>query len=164
MFIVYSSKNLEQLTDTEIYSFQFSLSNQWQHLEWSIPLVLCTVLLHVRKGDVDSQLANQRGPPSARQWQHLEWSIPAVLCTVAIHLCCKLSERGRGMWIPSKLIKEGHHRPASETPFEWCFAGGPIEARGCMSAGLSCNENHLCNTSTDSIRPSLLFCDCVGSL
>ena len=23
----------------------------------------------------------------------------------------------------------GHHRPASETPFKWRFAGGPIEAR-----------------------------------
>ena len=76
MFIVYSSKNLEQLTDTEIYSFQFSLSYRWQHLEWSILL---------------------------------------VLCTVAIHLCCNLQHvrKGGGVLIPSKIIKEGHRRPAS---------------------------------------------------
>ena len=23
----------------------------------------------------------------------------------------------------------GHHRLASETPFKWCFAGGPMKAR-----------------------------------
>ena len=23
----------------------------------------------------------------------------------------------------------GHHRPSSETPFKWCFAGGPMVAR-----------------------------------
>ena len=22
----------------------------------------------------------------------------------------------------------GHHRPSSETPFKWCFAGGPVMA------------------------------------
>ena len=29
----------------------------------------------------------------------------------------------------------GHHRPTSETPFEWRFAGGPIVARFEMLTG-----------------------------
>ena len=29
------------------------------------------------------------------------------------------------MWIQIPL-KSGHHRSASETPFKWCFAGGPL--------------------------------------
>ena len=29
----------------------------------------------------------------------------------------------------------GHHQPASETPFEWRFAGGPIVTRDSMLAG-----------------------------
>ena len=32
---------------------------------------------------------------------------------------------GERIQIPLKL---GHHRAASETPFKWCFAGGPIMA------------------------------------
>ena len=28
-----------------------------------------------------------------------------------------------------KHLKAGHHWPASETPFKWRFAGGPIFAR-----------------------------------
>ena len=26
-------------------------------------------------------------------------------------------------------LKAGHHRPASETPFKWRFAGGPMMAQ-----------------------------------
>ena len=37
-------------------------------------------------------------------------------------------------WFPSKQLKAGHYRLTSETPFEWRFAGGPIEARDCMYA------------------------------
>ena len=37
---------------------------------------------------------------------------------------------------PSKHPKAGHHRTASETPFEWCFAGGPIVAGHCVLAGV----------------------------
>ena len=32
-------------------------------------------------------------------------------------------------------IRHGHHLPASKTPFEWRFAGGPMVARDCMLAG-----------------------------
>ena len=32
-------------------------------------------------------------------------------------------------------LKVGHHRLASETPFEWRFAGGPMVARHSMLAG-----------------------------
>ena len=38
--------------------------------------------------------------------------------------------------VPSKHLNVVHYRPASETPLEWCFAGGPIEARDCMLAML----------------------------
>ena len=31
--------------------------------------------------------------------------------------------------LPSQHLMLGHHRPASETPFKWRFAGGPIMAR-----------------------------------
>ena len=38
--------------------------------------------------------------------------------------------------IPSKhVIKSGHYRPASKTPSERRFAGGPIVARDCILAG-----------------------------
>ena len=36
--------------------------------------------------------------------------------------------------IPSNHLIAGHHWPASETPFEWRFAGGPIVARHCLLA------------------------------
>ena len=37
---------------------------------------------------------------------------------------------GKSKKLPSKhSILLGHHRPASETPFEWRFAGGPIMIR-----------------------------------
>ena len=28
--------------------------------------------------------------------------------------------------LPIQHSMLGHHRPASETPFKWCFAGGPL--------------------------------------
>ena len=31
-----------------------------------------------------------------------------------------------------KRVEAGHDRPASETPFKWRFAGGPIVARDCI--------------------------------
>ena len=31
--------------------------------------------------------------------------------------------------LPSQHSMLGYHRPASETPFKWCFAGGPLMAR-----------------------------------
>ena len=31
--------------------------------------------------------------------------------------------------LPIQHSMLGHHRPASETPFKWCFAGGPLTAR-----------------------------------
>ena len=31
--------------------------------------------------------------------------------------------------LPSQPSMLGHHRPTSETPFKWCFAGGPMMAR-----------------------------------
>ena len=31
--------------------------------------------------------------------------------------------------LPSQHSMLGHHRPASETPFKWRFAGGPMMAR-----------------------------------
>ena len=30
--------------------------------------------------------------------------------------------------LPSQHTMLGHHRPASETPFKWRFAGGPVMA------------------------------------
>ena len=33
---------------------------------------------------------------------------------------------------PSQHAVSGHHRPSSETPFKWRFAGGPIVARFSM--------------------------------
>ena len=40
------------------------------------------------------------------------------------------------MLIPSQNKLSGHRRPASETPFEWRFAGGPMMARIFMFAAL----------------------------
>ena len=31
--------------------------------------------------------------------------------------------------LPIQHLMLGHHRPASETPLKWCFAGGPLMAR-----------------------------------
>ena len=31
--------------------------------------------------------------------------------------------------LPIQHSMLGHNRPASETPFKWCFAGGPLMAR-----------------------------------
>ena len=36
--------------------------------------------------------------------------------------------------IPIKHLKAGHYRPASETPFQWRFAGGQMAALHCMLA------------------------------
>ena len=38
-------------------------------------------------------------------------------------------------YLPKTIIKVGHHRPTIETPFKWCFAGGPIVAKECLLAG-----------------------------
>ena len=38
---------------------------------------------------------------------------------------------------PGKHLKAGHHRPTSETPLEWRFAGGLMVARHRILAGLS---------------------------
>ena len=35
----------------------------------------------------------------------------------------------------SEHLKADHHLPTSETPFVWCFAGGPMVARYCVLAG-----------------------------
>ena len=41
--------------------------------------------------------------------------------------------------LTSKLnIKTGQGRPASEMPFEWRFASGPILVRHCVLAGFIC--------------------------
>ena len=40
-----------------------------------------------------------------------------------------------GIYSPT-LSKEGHHQLASELPFEWHFAGGPMVARLCVLAGM----------------------------
>ena len=37
---------------------------------------------------------------------------------------------------PSQHSMLGHHRPASGTPFEWRFAGGPMVARLQMFTGM----------------------------
>ena len=42
---------------------------------------------------------------------------------------------------PSKHPKAGHHRPTSETPFEWRFAGGPMVARHFVLAGVLYLQN-----------------------
>ena len=39
----------------------------------------------------------------------------------------------------SKHLKAGHLRPASETPFEWRFAGGSMVARHCMLLSKCCS-------------------------
>ena len=41
--------------------------------------------------------------------------------------------RGYRIQIP---LKAGHHRPASETPFKWHFAGGLMMAQNSSNAGL----------------------------
>ena len=33
-------------------------------------------------------------------------------------------------------LKAGHHRPASETPFKWRFAGMSMMVKLCMNSGL----------------------------
>ena len=38
--------------------------------------------------------------------------------------------------LPMKHLKAVHHWPASETPFEWRFACGPMVARHCVLSGL----------------------------
>ena len=44
----------------------------------------------------------------------------------------ELSPKSESPCKPTKLTSQhsvlGHHRPASETPFEWRFAGGPLMA------------------------------------
>ena len=37
---------------------------------------------------------------------------------------------------PCKHVKSGNYRPASETPYGWRFASGPIVARDGMQAGI----------------------------
>ena len=36
-------------------------------------------------------------------------------------------------------LKAGHHRPASETPFKWRFAGEPMVAQHWMQAWQPCD-------------------------
>ena len=38
------------------------------------------------------------------------------------------------MQLLSKHVRAGDYLSAGETPFKWCFAGGPIVARYCMLA------------------------------
>ena len=59
-----------------------------------------------------------------------------------------------GCAIPSKHLKEGHHRSASETTFEWRFAGGPLVARHCTLAGfvISGGRSWSCSRSIRSRR------------
>ena len=39
------------------------------------------------------------------------------------------------VYVPCQYIIASHYRFASETPFEWPFAGGPTVARKCMLSG-----------------------------
>ena len=66
------------------------------------------------------------------------WGIKSAVVTVSTlnsndtvsHLVriCHTATR-TGMLLPSQQTVTGHYRPASETPFKWRFAGGPIVAR-----------------------------------
>ena len=42
---------------------------------------------------------------------------------------CAVLSGGRIQMLPSQQTGLRHHRPASETPFKWRFADGPIVAR-----------------------------------
>ena len=60
--------------------------------------------------------------------------------------------------IPSKYVKSGHYRPASEKPSERRFAGGPIVARDMILAGnIICRGRPLnsfaVSRATNSIDP-----------
>ena len=44
----------------------------------------------------------------------------------------KLSVEFRVIEKSSKHLKAGLHRPASETPLKWRFAGGPMMVKYCM--------------------------------
>ena len=48
-----------------------------------------------------------------------------------------LNDNNLNSWkhVLSKHLKSGHHQPASETPFEWRFTGGPMVAQHCLLAG-----------------------------
>ena len=41
----------------------------------------------------------------------------------------------------------GDHRPTDETPFEWCFVGGPIFAREAILAAAGF-DNCICKSSS----------------
>ena len=61
----------------------------------------------------------------------------SLVCSSKISCAVLVSEElFISLRIPSKhVVKSGHYRPASETPSERRFAGGPIAARDCILAG-----------------------------
>ena len=69
-------------------------------------------------------------------------SIPA-LCLLYARIQKVLPERVQLFFIRGKRIqislKAGHHRPASETPFKWRFAGGPMMAQHWLLAWQLCD-------------------------
>ena len=56
--------------------------------------------------------------------------------------CYALHNKHYLYYMPSKHVKSEHYRPASETPFDWRFAGGPIVALDLMLAGVYCKNGH----------------------
>ena len=69
------------------------------------------------------------------------WAVSSeVVLLVVVSVLAVLAEEDRLVswfpgYVPSKHVKLGHYRPASETPSKWRFAGGPILARDLMLTG-----------------------------
>ena len=61
--------------------------------------------------------------------------IHRLACASVVRPKLVSEEFGISLRIPSKHVKSGHYRPASKTPFERHFAGGPIVARDWILAG-----------------------------
>ena len=59
-------------------------------------------------------------------WYYHTMRGSSKFCQMGSYSDVFLVGEGRGIQI---LLKAGHHRPASETPFKWRFAGMPIMAQ-----------------------------------
>ena len=60
-----------------------------------------------------------------------------IFPNIQIIQCLRCSQcQIRALGSACMLLKADHYRPASETPFKWRFAGGPIVTRDCLLAGV----------------------------
>ena len=80
-------------------------------------------------------MASARDSGTSKLW-YLYSSQWLKTIQISLYYTCTVESNCPTTTIPYNDIEVGHHRLASETPFEWRFAGGPMVDRHSMLTGI----------------------------